>query len=385
MGLSDPFSQTYQGSMQAGESLGQGIQSATGSVADVMKQKNAQAQQDKQRQKAFGMLKDFGLVKTSDPTNDDLAKGLQDYGQKAGVTVNVNHGDNPDVERKNMMAIYKAMGIPMPKGKIDVNPGVSMDMGGGVSYTAPSKTSSLIGQLGMMKEKDKKDNVAAISDAIENGDQLADFQSLYGLAGPVKAELERRGVKVGDLQLNALAEKKFVQTLNSPAQTRLRQIIPSVTDGLDILDSLNNDFQRTGIKAFNKAELEALSNGSGTKEQQEVAAKFVTQLSVLSDEAGSLFMNGNTPTDKSIELFQKIVKGDYNDTTINSAIKQLKVNLNIRKNAIEHTGAVGINGPINQDNSSSQMMNATPGMNNQGKVPDVSTMSDDQLKALANG
>ncbi len=130
-------------------------------------------------------------------------------------------------------------------------------------------------------------------------------------------------------------------------------------------DGLNNEFQRSGVKAFNKAQIEALANGAGTKEQQETAQKFITQISVLSDEAGSLFMNGNTPTDKSIELFQKIVSGDYNDTAIRSAIKQLKTNLNIRKNAIENTGAVGVNGPINQQQNQGQQVLQAAGMGNQ--------------------
>ena len=68
MGLSDPFSTTYEGSMQAGESLGAGIQSAAGSVADVMKQKNQQKQ-------GLALLKQFGLIKQDQPSNDDLAKG----------------------------------------------------------------------------------------------------------------------------------------------------------------------------------------------------------------------------------------------------------------------------------------------------------------------
>lgn len=147
MSLSDPFNTTYQGSFQAGQSLGQGIQSAAGSVSDVMKQKNALEQQAKQRQQGFQTLQSLGLVKQNSPTNDDLAKGLEDYGTKAGVSVNVNHGDNPDIERKNMMAIYKAMGIPMPKGSIDVMPGTSIDMGGGVSYTAPKQEKSVAQQV----------------------------------------------------------------------------------------------------------------------------------------------------------------------------------------------------------------------------------------------
>ena len=63
MSLNDPFSTTYQGSLQAGESLGQGIQQAAGSFSDVMKQKALLKQQQKQRQQGFDTLKTLGLIK----------------------------------------------------------------------------------------------------------------------------------------------------------------------------------------------------------------------------------------------------------------------------------------------------------------------------------
>jgi hypothetical protein len=378
--------------MQAGESLGQGIQSAAGSVADVMKQKNAQAQQDKQRKQAFGLLQQFGLVKQNQPTNDDLADGLKDYGSKMGVEVNVNHGDNPEQEKKNMVGIYKALGIPLPKGKIDVMPGTTVDFGGGASYTAPKQEKSVAQQVAEYQaaEKslqgtnaiptvdskgglkissptgagsgDKKENVKLIADAIQNDDQLADFGSLYGLAGPVKAELEKRNVNVNQMQLNALSEKKLAQTLNGPQQVRLRQSIASVNDGLDILDNLNNEFKRSGIKAFNKAQIESLANGAGTKEQQELAQQFKTQIIGLQDEFGNVIMSGNSPTDRALELSGKVFGEDYNDTSISSAIKQMKVLLKTRSNAIENVEAAMTGG--NGQGSSQSTLQAA-GMSSQ--------------------
>lgn len=373
MGLSDPFSTTYEGSFKAGQSLGQGIDSAAGSVADVMKQKQKLAQDTQQRSQAFGMLKNMGLIQedTTPPSLDDLKTGLKVAGKTMGKDISfAGHDDmDEDTQRNWLGSLYKSFNIPIPQGKTKttVSPGVNMDLGGGVEYKSPVK--SLVGELSAMKEKDKKENATAIADAIENGDQLADFQSLYGLAGPVKAELEKRGVNVNKMQLDTIAEKKLAQTLNGPQQTRLRQSIQSVTDGLDVLDNLNQEFKRSGIKAFNKGEIEALANGSGTKEQQELAQRFVTQITGLQDEFGNVIMSGNAPTDKALELAGRIFKSDYNDTSLSASIKQAKQLLSIRRAAIENVGAVGVRGQIeNQSgNPAKQTLNATPGMGGQSQ------------------
>lgn len=206
--------------------------------------------------------------------------------------------------------------------------------------------------IAAMKESEKKENALQIADAIENGDQLADFKSLYGLAGPVKAELSRRGVNVANLQLQAVAEIKLAQTLNGPQQRRLLQSIDSVMGGLDELDNLNSEFQRTGIKVFNKGQLEALANGAGTPEQQDVAQRFKTQIIGLQDEFGNVVMGGNSPTDRALELAGKIFNSDFNNTSITSSAKQMRRLLNMRKSAITNSGPA-ITGRSSIDNKQS--------------------------------
>lgn len=250
MALSDPFAQTYQGSFEAGQSLGQGIQSAASSVADVMKQKAAVDQQNKQRQQAFGMLQQFGLVKQNQPTNDDLANGLKDYGQKAGVEVNVNHGDNPDQEKKNMVGIYKALGIPLPKGKIDVMPGTTMDFGGGASYTAPKKEKSVAEQVGEYQEAQKmlgdsgnpsvsptggvsiKGNSGAIKDIqgtakdIVKGMQdgtlpptMTGMSRTAGLSAAIEQEAAKQGYNLKQAQTDYLVNKTGAQNFEKTYNT----------------------------------------------------------------------------------------------------------------------------------------------------------------------
>lgn len=208
-----------------------------------------------------------------------------------------------------------------------------------VSEIKKNSTGSMASQLGQMKEDEKNQNTKDIADAMENGSQLADFKSLYGLAGPVKAELSRRGVNVAKLQLQATAENKLAQTLNGPQQVRLRQSVDSVLQGLDELDSLNSEFDRTGIKLFNKGKLEFLANGGGTPEQQEIAQRYKTQMIGLQDEFGNVVMAGNSPTDRALELSAKIFNSDFNNTAISASTKQMRRLLSMRKSAIDNVGS----------------------------------------------
>ena len=145
MALSDPFSQTYQGSMQAGMSLGQGINSAAGDVAGAMKQKNQQKQ-------ALDLLKQFGMVetKTEEPSFEELETGAREFAKQQGSELNINYGNNKEEAKKNIVGIYKALGIPMPKGKttttLNLTPGTEYDpMKGEVSIKNPKSILSGLG------------------------------------------------------------------------------------------------------------------------------------------------------------------------------------------------------------------------------------------------
>lgn len=179
--------------------------------------------------------------------------------------------------------------------------------------------------------------------------------------------LAKKGLDLKQLSLDYQAEQSFMKSLNSTQQVRLRQLIPSVQDGIKDLLELNTQFKRTGIKAFNKATMQYYLNGGGSKEQQSIAQKFNSQMTVLADEMGSIFMGGNTPTERSLDLAVKLFNGDYNDTAIEASMEQVKRNLGYRKNAIESVKAVGTKGTIG------------------GNDIDLSSMSDDELRKIAGG
>src|SRR4029078_515421 len=194
MGLSDPFSTTYEGARQSKKDV---MGFVGGLAGEAYKDKQVQDN----RKQALGLLKQFGMINTTteEPSLEELTQGAKEFAKQQGHDLQINTGDNPEQAKQNLMGIYKALNIPLPQGKttttLNLAPGTKYDpMKGEVSFDTQSK--SLVQQLGMMKEQDKKENAKQIADDIQSGNQLADFQSLYGLAGPVKAELQRRGVDV---------------------------------------------------------------------------------------------------------------------------------------------------------------------------------------------
>lgn len=355
MGLSDPFSTTYQGSMQAGESLGQGIQSAAGNVADVMKQKAQQKQ-------GMQLLQQFGLVKTNAPTNDDLSDGLKQYGQKMGAQVIVNKGDNDDATRKNLTGIYKALGIPLPKGTIEVNPGVNMDFGGGMSYTAQKPVSpeaqamkemSMEMQQERLKDSEEKtnDNEWDKLDKITDPN-IATNRSPLGMAGRANMSADRALTTLNQPDVtnqeagNVMADVASIYQSGSPTEFGMSEqgykTLYAQAQGLkQYLTGNPQDAMTPEIKQRLKNVLQGMKDTN---------SKVIKQnLQYIEASHGNLIKKDR---DKWNSMKSSVL-GDYADQSSNNSSSTLK--------------AAGIN-------TTSSL-----------KPQDFSKMSDNQLKALING
>lgn len=139
----DYFDTAYQGAYKSGLSLGEGIQSAAGSFAKPMEEK-------KKQQQAYNTLKAAGMIKENitPPSDDELKKGLEDYAKQGGISqVNWMESDDPKETRNSLEGTYKALGIPLPKGKttIDYNlaPGTKYKVNDNLVMDAPADKSPL--------------------------------------------------------------------------------------------------------------------------------------------------------------------------------------------------------------------------------------------------
>lgn len=197
----------------------------------------------------------------------------------------------------------------------------------------------------IMTNNDAKD----IADAIANGDQPPTLQGLYRNAGPVRAELARRGVPMAQMETDWKATQKYVGTLNGPQQVRLRQAITTASDSVDKIDQLYNEYHSivgdTGMKAFNKAGLATAKQLPGRAGA--VATALDAQIADLTSELGNVYMGGNSPTDHSLSLAAKNLSSDWNKATFEEGLKQIHQNIKIRQNSITHSAPAGTSGESN--------------------------------------
>src|SRR5439155_10001118 len=112
-------------------------------------------------------------------------------------------------------------------------------------------------------------DAASIADAIEQGLQPPDVRGLYRMAGPVRAELSKRGYDLTKANLDWQAAQKHVATLNGAQQTRLRQAISTASDSLGVIEDLAKQWDAGKFPILNKVQLAAAVNGAlGPKAQQ---------------------------------------------------------------------------------------------------------------------
>lgn len=138
--MPDYFDTTYAGAFKAGNSLGEGLNSAAGDASRAI-------ELNKNRQLAFNTLKQAGMIstKTEQPSLEELTQGAKDFAKQQGHDLVINTGSDPEAAKKNIMGIYKALNIPMPQAKsttvLNLTPGTKYDpVKGDVSFEASDKS-----------------------------------------------------------------------------------------------------------------------------------------------------------------------------------------------------------------------------------------------------
>jgi hypothetical protein len=186
--------------------------------------------------------------------------------------------------------------------------------------------------------------VKAIVDAMENGDQPPTTTGLYKIGAAVRAEAARRGVPLARMETDWKATQKYMSTLNGPQQTRLRQDITTVSDSLDKVEGLYDEWKKlaptSGYKVLNRGSLSAMKQLPGRAGA--VAQALEAQIADTTAGLGTIYMGGNSPTDHSLELAGHSLSSDWNDETFTEALKQARANVKIRQNSITHSQPAGV-------------------------------------------
>jgi len=185
-------------------------------------------------------------------------------------------------------------------------------------------------------------DASSIADAIEQGLQPPDVKGLYRMAGPVRAELSKRGYDLTRANLDWQAAQKHVATLNGAQQTRLRQAISTASDSLGVIEDLAKQWDAGKFPILNKAQLALAVNGALGPKAQQIATNLQAQITDVTSELGNVYMGGNSPTDHALSLAQKNLSADWTRDQLLSAIQLARTNLKIRQNSIDSIGAAGL-------------------------------------------
>jgi len=191
----------------------------------------------------------------------------------------------------------------------------------------------------------------AIAGAIMDGSQPPLLTGLYRNAAPVRAELARNGYDLSTATRDWQAIQKHLATLNGAQQERLRQAISFTHDSLNIIEDLYQQWKEaagvSGYKVLNKGTLAAMKQLPG--EKGAIAQSLESQINDLTAELATVYKGGNASTDEGLRLAAENLKADWNETTFDQAIEQIRKNLTIRKNSILTSQPVGVtpNSPYN--------------------------------------
>jgi hypothetical protein len=167
-----------------------------------------------------------------------------------------------------------------------------------------------------------------------------------GMGGaPFKIELTNylaeKDFDLKQATLDWKAEIKYIQTLNGPQQTRIRQNIAFAYTTLDKIEELNKKWERSEFPPLNKAILGTAKSGALGKEARDIATQLETQIADLTGDLGQIYMGGNSPTDHSLELAAKNLNGEWAEGQLEGNIELVRYNLGLRTQSLK-VGASGL-------------------------------------------
>jgi len=153
--------------------------------------------------------------------------------------------------------------------------------------------------------------------------------------GPLRSYLADSGYDLYSAEMDYTGTKKYVQSLNSTQQIRLRQATQFSYDSLDILEKLANQWMGGNYPVLNKVNLKAARNGLYGQDAAKIATALETQIADLTSELGTVYKGGYASTDETLKLAAKNLSGDWSQEVLESNINLVRKNLEIRLNSLK--------------------------------------------------
>lgn len=186
------------------------------------------------------------------------------------------------------------------------------------------------------------EDATKIAQAVADGDQ--DPNNLGRFEGPVRAKAADIGLNLLTAKRDTLAINQFLKTQNTARPLRLKQAAEASFDMLDNIEDLYGKWKNSagvsGYKIFNKANIIKSLNTPG--EQGEYAKALQQQIANLNSEFSQVLMGGYAATDESLALSQKNLNEADNEGQFAQALKQMRLDLRIRRNSYRTAMPTGV-------------------------------------------
>jgi hypothetical protein len=194
-------------------------------------------------------------------------------------------------------------------------------------------------QQNLSEKARRQTNVSKLADGMMSGGVPPDPEGLQrnGLYGDVVAELQDRGVNFSELRQNYLAQKRLIQTENSPQGVRLDIAVRSGKAMYDAVDKLADQWDGMGLGILSRANLKAASEGALGPAAQKLAVQLNGQIAQLTSDVATVEQNGMTPTNEARGVAEQSMQGWWGKGTIKAMTAQGRANMNIRDMARKET------------------------------------------------
>lgn len=180
-----------------------------------------------------------------------------------------------------------------------------------------------------------------IVEGIKDGSQPPTTQGLYHNAAGVRAKLAKDGFDLAKAQQEWTATQKFLASANNSQQLRLHQAINQVDETLPLVEELGKAWNAGKYRDLNILQLDMAKRGLLDPEAQSVAVRLDAAIGDVTAEAANIFMGGNSPTDKAIDLAMTQLDKATSVQTLMDSVAQLKKLIQYRKNSLNQAGPVG--------------------------------------------
>jgi hypothetical protein len=178
-----------------------------------------------------------------------------------------------------------------------------------------------------------------IADAIMSGEHPPNYTGLSrATATAVDVELAKRGADLNKMQLQYGQTKKMINSLNSPQQLRLAQVLQQADLQINRVRQLADQLDMTDFKFWNEKKMQAEVNANPGSAKLALVRQYLSSVAALRGDISQVESGGYAPTEASWGAANKQLDEADDVRTMNAALDEIKRITAFRLQAMQSFG-----------------------------------------------